>query len=138
MFYAINWFVVVSLLMLWSLAAWAFHALAAWTVASAGTLTGAPGAIEALRMPVWLSAWVPPEFAVALNSLMAAIGPSIETAVQWAPAMSGGLSIAVWTLWGIGSVLLILLGLFATGLIAVMRRRQDASANFSRSVAAER
>lgn len=138
MFYAINWFVVVSLLMLWSLAAWAFHSLAAWTVASAGTLTGAPGAIEALRMPVWLSAWVPPEFAFALNSLMAAIGPSIETAVQWAPAMSGGLSIAVWTLWGIGSVLLILLGLFATGLIAVMRRRQDASANVSRSVAAAR
>lgn len=138
MFYAINWFVVVSLLMLWSLAAWAFHSLAAWTVESAGTLTGAPGAIEALRMPVWLSAWVPPEFAVALNSLMAAIGPSIETAIQWAPAMSGGLSIAVWTLWGIGSVLLILLGLFATGLIAVMRRRQDASANVSRSVAAAR
>ena len=138
MFYALNWFVVVSLLMLWSLAAWAFHSLAAWTVASAGTLTGGAGAIEALRMPVWLSAWVPPEFALALNSMMAAIGPSIETAVQWAPAMSGGLSIAVWTVWGIVSVLLVLLGLFATGLIAVTRRRLSASASASRNLAAAR
>ena len=33
MFYALNWFVVVSLFILWSLAAWAFHSIATWTVA---------------------------------------------------------------------------------------------------------
>lgn len=36
MFYAINWFVVVVLLALWSFTAWALHALAAWTVSNAG------------------------------------------------------------------------------------------------------
>jgi hypothetical protein len=30
MFHALNWLVVFSLLALWSLAAWAFHALGVW------------------------------------------------------------------------------------------------------------
>ena len=41
MFYAISWFAVLSLLALWSLAAWALHAVAVWTVSNAGALTGA-------------------------------------------------------------------------------------------------
>lgn len=35
MFHALGRFVVISLLALWSLAAWAVHALAVWTVSSA-------------------------------------------------------------------------------------------------------
>jgi hypothetical protein len=31
--------------------------------------------------------------------------------------------VAVWVVWGIGSVVLIVLGFMATGLIAVLRRR---------------
>jgi hypothetical protein len=61
MFYAIGWFLVFSLLALWSLAAWAFHAVTAWTVSNAGVLAGASWATEGLRVPDWLAPWVPPE-----------------------------------------------------------------------------
>lgn len=138
MFYALNWFVVVSLFTLWSLAAWAFHSIAAWTISNAGTLAGGTGSIEALQVPVWLAPWVPAEFALALNSMIASFTPAIQTVLEWAPAMAGGLSIAVWTVWAIGAVLLIVLGFLVTGLIALLSRRMSASATSSRSLAAAR
>ena len=138
MFYALNWFVVVSLFTLWSLAAWAFHSIAAWTISNAGTLAGGTGSIEALQVPVWLAPWVPPELALTLNSMIASLTPAIQTVLEWAPAIAGGLSIAVWTVWAIGAVLLIVLGFLVTGLIAVFRRRMSASAASSRGLAAAR
>jgi len=123
MFYALGWFVVFGLLALWSLAAWAFHSITAWTISNAGALTGGAGATEGLRMPDWLAAWVPPEFALALSSMVSAITPAIEAVLGWAPALAGGLSVLVWVVWAIGSVLLVVLGSVVTGLIAVLRRR---------------
>ena len=138
MFYALIWFAVVGLTLLWSLGAWTFHSIAAWTILNAGTLAGGTGAIEALRVPVWLAPWVPPELALALSSMMAFLTPAIESVLGWAPAMAGGLSIAVWTVWAIGAVLLIVLGFFATGLIAMLSRRTSASSTSSKLVAAGR
>lgn len=138
MFYALNWFVVVSLFMLWSLAAWAFHSIAAWTISNAGTLTVDAGSIEALQVPVWLAPWVPPELALTLNSMIASFAPAIQAVLEWAPAMAGGLSIAVWTVWAIGAILVIVLGFLVTGLIAVLSRRMSASTTSSRSLAAAR
>ena len=125
MFYALSWFVVFSFLALWSLAAWVFHAIAAWTFSHAGVLAGASGASESLRFPAWLAPWVPPEFAAALTSMVSAFTPAIEAVLAWAPALAGGLSVAVWVVWGIGSALLIVLGIMLSGLIAVMRRRSS-------------
>jgi len=125
MFYVLNWFVVFSLLALWSLAAWAFHAITAWTVSSAAVLAGASGATEGLRMPDWLAPWVPPELAAALASVVSAFTPAIEAVLGWAPALAGGLSVAVWVVWAIGSALLIVLGVVLSGLIAVLRRRSN-------------
>ena len=138
MFYALNWFVVICLFVLWSLASWAFHSIATWTVVNAGTLAGGAGATGALQVPVWLAPWIPAEFASSLNSMIASLAPAIQTALEWAPAMAGGLSIAVWTVWAIGAVLVIVLGFLLTGLIAVLGRRMSASATSSRSMAAAR
>ncbi len=128
MFYAFSWFVVFSLLALWSLAAWAFHSITAWTISNAGALTGGAGATEGLRRLDWLAPWVPPEFALALNSMVSAIAPAIEAVLGWAPALAGGLSVAVWVVWAIGSALLIVLGLVLSGMIVVLRRRSTMSA----------
>jgi hypothetical protein len=136
MFYAFSWFVVFSLLALWSLAAWAFHSIAAWTVSNAGVLAGGAGATEGLRMPDWLAPWVPPEFAPALKSMVSAFTPAIEAMLGWAPALAGGLSTAVWVVWAIGSVLLVVLGFVASGLIAVLRRRASTLAAPTRGPAA--
>lgn len=136
MFYAFSWFVVFGLLALWSLAAWALHSITAWTVSNAGVLTGGAGATEGLRMPEWLAPWVPPEFALALNSMVSAFTPAIEAVLGWAPALVGGLSVAVWVVWAIGSVLLVVLGFVSTGLIAVLRRRASTLAVTARGPAA--
>lgn len=123
MFYALSWLVVFSLLALWSLTAWAFHSITAWTVANAGVLAGSSGAIEALRVPDWLAPWIPPELALAFASVLSAFTPAIEAVLGWAPALAGGLSVAVWVVWAIGSALLIVLGVVLSGMVAVLRRR---------------
>lgn len=135
MFYAFSWFVVFGLLALWSLTAWAFHSITAWTISNAGTLTGGAVAPEGLRMPDWLAAWVPPEFALALSSMASAITPAIEAVLGWAPALAGGLSVLVWVIWALGSVVLVVLGFVATGLIALLRRRGSALAEPARRAA---
>ena len=125
MFYALGWLVVLSLLALWSLAAWAFHSITAWTVSNAGVLAAGSGVTQGLRMPDWLAPLVPPDLALALGSMASALAPAIEAVPGWAPAIEGGLSMAVWVVWGIGSVLLIVLGFVATALIAALRRRSS-------------
>jgi hypothetical protein len=114
------------LLALWSLAAWAFHSVAAWTVSNAGVLAEGSGAIEGLRAPDWLAPWIPPELALASSSVLTALSPAIETALNQAPALAGGVSVAVGTVWGVGSALIVILGLVCSGLIAVLRRRTSA------------
>ncbi len=138
MLYALSWFVVVSLFLLWSLAAWAFHAIAVWTVSNAGALAGGTEAIEALSVPLWLAPWVSPELVLTLKSMISALKPAIEAVLGWVPALAGGLSIAVWTVWGIGAVLLIVMGSVATGLIAMLRRRKSVPVAGSGSLAGAR
>jgi len=127
MFYAVSWFAVFSLLALWSLGAWAFHAVAVWAVSNAGTLTGAAsGAVsgaEGLRLPEWLAPWVPPEIVQAMTALLSGLAPAVEGLLQAAPSLAGGLSVATWVIWGLGSVLLLLLGAGLHLLIAMWRRR---------------
>ena len=123
MLYALSWSVMFVLLVLWSLAVWAFHSIAAWTVSNAGVLAEGSGAIEGLRAPDWFAPWIPPEFALALSSTLSALSPVLEAALSQAPALAGGLSAAVWVVWGIGSALIVILGLVCSRLITVLRRR---------------
>lgn len=131
MLYALSWFLVSSLLALWSLAAWAIHAAAVWAVSNAGVLTGAPSdaasGAAGLRLPEWLAPWVPPELAQALTSLLSGLGPAVESLLQATPALAGGLTVATWVLWGLSSALLIVLGAGLHLLIAMWRRRGGAS-----------
>ena len=123
MFYALNWSVVFILLALWSLAAWAFNSIATWTVSNSGVLAGGSAALEGLHAPDWLAPWLPPELALAFTSMLSAFVPAIEAALSQAPALAGGLSVAIWVVWGVGSALIVILGLVCSGLIAVLRRR---------------
>jgi hypothetical protein len=62
MFYLLSWFAVASLLALWSLAAWALHAVAVWSVSNAGALSGAASGVGSIALPDWLAPWVPPSW----------------------------------------------------------------------------
>ena len=127
MLYALSWFLVFSLFALWSLAAWAVHAVAVWTVSNAGALTGVASDVEGLRLPEWLVPWVPPEIAQAMTSLLSGFAPVVESLLQTAPALAGGLTMATWVIWGLGSALLLLLGAGLHLLIAMWRRHGSGS-----------
>jgi len=127
MLYALSWFVIFSLLALWSLAAWAVHAVVVWTVSNAGALTGAASGVEGLRLPEWLAPWVPPETVQAMTSPLSGLVPAVEGLLQSAPALAGGLTVATWVIWGLGSVLLVLLGAGLHLLVAMWRRRGGGS-----------
>ena len=123
MFYALSWFVVLGLLALWSLGVWAFHAVAVWAVSNAGSLSGAASGVEGLRLPDWLAPWIPPEMVQLVTSLFSGLAPVVEGLFQAVPALAGGLSVATWVIWGLGSVVLILVGAGLHLLIAMGRRR---------------
>ncbi len=127
MFYALSWFAVFSLLALWSLAAWALHVVAVWTVSNAGALAGATPGLGGIALPDWLAPWVPAELVQAMAQLVAGFGPVIDTMMQALPALSGGLTVLAWVVWAIGAALLLLLGAVLHGLIALWRRRGGGS-----------
>jgi hypothetical protein len=122
MFYVLSWLAVASLLALWSLAVWAAHAVGVWTVTNAGALSGAAAGVEGLALPAWLAPWVPPELVQAITQAVAWFGPMLDSLLQAVPALAGGLTVVAWGLWGIGSLLLVLLGAGAHLLIALWRR----------------
>ena len=123
MLYALSSFFVFALLALWSLAAWALHAVAVWTVSNAGALTGAASGASTISVPDWLAPWVPPEVTQWASQLMAGLAPLVDSLLQTAPALAAGLIVLTWVVWGIGSVLLVLLGAGLHLLIALWRRR---------------
>lgn len=123
MIYAFSWFLILSLLALWSLAAWAVHAAALWTVSNAGTLTGAASGAEGLRLPEWLALWMPPEIAQPMASVLSGLAPVIDSLLQAAPALASSLTPAAWVVWALGSALLVLLGAGWHLLVALWRRR---------------
>ena len=123
MFYALSWFFVVALLALWSLAAWTLHAVAVWTVSKAGALSGAASGASTMALPDWLAPWVPPEAAQWASQAMGGLALFIDSLLQTAPALAGGLTMATWVIWSIGCVLLVLLGAGLHLLIALWRRR---------------
>jgi hypothetical protein len=127
MFYALSWLLVFGLLALWSLAAWALHAVAVWSVSNAGALTGVASGVESIRLPEWLAPWVPPEIAQAMTSLLAGFAPVVESLLKTVPALTGGLTVVTWVIWGIGTVLLLLMGAVLHLLIATWRRHGSGS-----------
>ena len=123
MFYAVSWFIVIALLALWSLAAWALHAMAVWTVSNAGALTGAASGAGSVTVPDWLAPWVPPQVVQWASQLLAGLRPLVDSLLQAVPALAGGVTVATWVVWGIGSALLVMLGAGLHLVIAVWRRR---------------
>lgn len=62
MFYLLSWFAVASLLALWSLTAWALHAVAVWSVSNAGALSGVASGVGGFALPEWLAPYCRPNW----------------------------------------------------------------------------
>lgn len=136
MFYAISWIAIASLLALWSLATWALQSVAVWGISNAGALSGAASGVGGIALPEWLVPWIPAEVVQAMSHLTEGLRPLVDSLLQSAPALAGGVTVTAWAVWGIGSVLLLLLGAGLHVLIAVWRRRGRGGPGVGRSMAA--
>lgn len=123
MFYALSWFFVASLIAVWSLAAWALHAVVLWTVSNAGSLKGGASGASSVSLPEWLVPWMPVEAEQWVSQLLAGLGHVVDSLLQAAPTLAGGVTVTAWVIWSTGSVLLVLLGAGLHLLIALWRRR---------------
>lgn len=123
----LGWIVVASMLALWSLAAWATHGVAVWTVSNAGVLTGTASSVAGLQLPAWLGPWVPTELVHAITAMLVGLGPVIDGLLQAAPALAGGLTVLAWVIWGIGAIVLVALGAAVHVVAAMWRRRVGGS-----------
>lgn len=123
MLYVLNWSIIVAVLAIWSFTVWALHNLANWTVSNAGPLAGAATDLGPLQLPDWLAPWVPPEITQSVNALLSGLGPVVGNLLQAAPALTEGVTVAGWVIWGLGSVLLVVLGAGLHFLLALLRRR---------------
>ena len=123
------WLPLSLLLLLWSLLAWAAHALAGWSGWSAWATGGGAGTagwqawIGALELPAWLAPWLPAQSLEAVKAMLAASAPMIEWAVASAPALMAWLPALVFGLWVVGAVLLVLAGIALSVAVGVWRRR---------------
>lgn len=123
MFYFLTWFAIVSLLALWSLATWALHAIAVWSVSNVGALSGAASGVGSIALPDWLAPWVPTELVQAVTQMAVGLGPLVDSLLQAVPALADGLTVVAWVVWALGGVLLLVLGAALHLLISLWRRR---------------
>jgi hypothetical protein len=123
MVYALSWFIVVVLIALWSVSAWAMHGIAVWTVSNAGALSGAASGVGAVQWPEWLGPWVPPEVTQWLTTWLSGLGPMVASVLESAPSLVGVLTTASWVVWGLGTAFLVALGVGLHLLIALWRRQ---------------
>lgn len=107
MFHVLSWSVIGAVLALWSLTVWLLHAVAVWTVSSAGALSGAGQQAGAVALPDWL----PPEMTAVLSSMAGGLGALVDGLLQTAPVLAGGLTVLAWGAWGLVGLALLLLGL---------------------------
>ena len=122
MFYALNWFLSLALLALWSLACWGMHAVTVWVVSSAGALAGGSVVANTILVPGWLKAWMPPELMGQWEAFVSSVGPMVQAVLEAVPALAGGVTFLAWVLWGLGAVLLVALAVGIHILIALAKR----------------
>lgn len=128
MIYVFSWFAVASLLALWSLGAWAVHAVAHWSVSNAGALSGAGSGAYRFALPEGLAPWVPTEVVQGLSQMVAELWPLVDSLLQASPQLAGGLTVVAWSVWAVGGLLLLALGAVLHLLISLWRRRSSGGA----------
>ena len=120
------WLPTLLLIVLWSLFAWAAHALAGWSgwTAWAGGGSGDWRAwIDALALPAWLAPWLPAESLEAVKAMLVAGAPMMEWLVASMPALMAWLPVLVLVIWAVGTGLLVLGGVLGSVAVGLWRRK---------------
>lgn len=120
------WLTALLFVVLWSLFAWAAHALAGWSgwTAWAGGGAGDWRAwIDALALPAWLAPWLPAPSLEAVKAMLVAWAPLMEGVVASMPALLSWLPALVLVIWAVGTGLLVLGGVLGSVAVGIWRRK---------------
>ena len=131
MLYIANWTFVTLLIALWSLAAWAFHGVVVWAVTKAPSLTGPAADLSSVPVPAWLLQFLPIE---AIQGLIVALTETwtlLAGFLQAAPSVATGVTAVTWTVWGLGSAVLLAVGVGIHLCVSLWRRRSIGAAKLS-------
>ena len=131
MLYIANWSIVLLLFALWSLAAWAFHGLVVWAVTVAPTLTGPAADLSSVPVPAWLLQFLPIEAVQGLIVALTDTWALLAGFLQAAPSVATGVSVVSWTVWGLGSAVLVAVGVGVHICVSLWGRRKLGSAKLS-------
>lgn len=117
--HGIWWLCVALLAGLWSLLAWAAHAVLGWD----GWARGEDWAkqVPAIELPDWLMDMLGLQWVQWLRELLLEWGPELQAWVAGLP-LGDWASLLLWVTWGLGLLGLLLLGLAGSGVIALVRR----------------
>ena len=121
MLHLISWFLVVALVATWTGCVWVLHALASWSIAGADTLIAESQKIDTFTLPEWIAPWVPPDLMLALKTSLAPVLPWLKAALSALPSPLGWLSPLTWIVWGLGSLILVVVAVLTHTLISVTR-----------------
>ncbi|MBK9624131.1 MAG: hypothetical protein IPO38_06090 [Rhodocyclaceae bacterium] len=123
MFAAISWFLVLTLLAFWSLGVWVTHALVAWSMIGVSALAGQPQTMVGLVLPESIAQWVPADMILVIKSTAAVVAPFVESALAALPSLADWLAPLAWGIWGLGALVLVVIGAVLHAIIhATMRR----------------
>ncbi|MFN4118248.1 hypothetical protein [Acidovorax sp.] len=128
MLYIVNWTIVMLLFALWSLAAWAFHAVVVWAITMAPTLTGPAADLSSVPVPAWLLQFLPIE---AIQGLIVALTETwtlLAGFLNAAPSVVSGVTAVTWAVWGLGSASLLALGVGIHLCVSLWVRRSAGTA----------
>lgn len=119
------WMPTLLLVALWSLLAWAAHALAGWsgwTARAGGGIDDLRAWIDAIVLPAWLEPWLPAESLGAVKAMLVAWAPLMESLAARMPDLLAWLPATVLAIWAAGTMLLVLAGVLASVAIGIWRR----------------
>lgn len=109
------WIVTLLLLGLWTLGAWGLAALAGLLAVDAAWVTKVEPWLVALPFAGWLETWFPDWLVVAKAAVQG--GAAV---FDW---LGGAAPVLVWAAWGVGALLLLVLGGALSLLVALIRRK---------------
>ncbi len=122
MWHALVWLLTAVCAAGWSLACWALHQLVTgpdWQALGDGAWLDW---LTQWRIPVWLADWLPLGAIGELQAWLTMLAPWVEAGVTNAPGLLGWLAPLVWVGWGLGLLVLVLLGVVGSVVVAVVRR----------------
>ena len=110
MFYALSWFLIATILAIWSIGVWMTHSLLVWSIGGIGMIAGQPRQPQVLELPEVVALWVPAELLEVVKLAASSAVPFVESALSFLPSIAGWLSPISWGVWGIGTLSLLAIG----------------------------